>query len=385
MRLSKQKVMATITMALLLTTQVLTAQTKGIAIDRTSSLPISFVNIYTTNNSNVLGTTSNAQGEFLITFPFDKLVFSHINYEKVEIKKSDCIDTVYMNPTERLLNEIVVSNQKPQWIDRVLKEIIKQKKKNYQTNTKDFTYCYATYTVNDSSGYAFNSSGNMRICPFAEKKQYWIEAEKNVIRYKDKTAGVNFADLRRILYENFIDDFDGKFIKTHQFQQNHAFENDNQNLVQLIFSSTKYQDDNGYIVVDTLNKVITEVERNSGTEFNTKTKTASILRNFAASYGYRYDVWITKAHAKYLKIGQCYYMTECKYKFYMKQSCKHKDYFREWFASTESQLFLNKETQITTDSLLFVPKLNYITTFYTKQMQKEDEALHSVPVIFENF
>ena len=189
------------------------SQTKGVVVDITTRQPIPYVSIYTKNTESVLGSMSNEQGQFSINFSFNTLFLSHINYEKIEIKKENVRDTIYLTPASILLNEVVVSNRQPKWINSVLSRVIKDKEKNYQTLEKTLSYKYETYTLTDSNGYAFNSKGNIEFPKMKKNAQFKIDAQKNTIKYKDKTAGVDFSNFRRMLYNDFISGFDNKFIK----------------------------------------------------------------------------------------------------------------------------------------------------------------------------
>lgn len=372
-------------MLLAMTGQLLISQTKGIIVDKESRQPIEFVSIYTKDGDKILGAMSNERGEFNVDFSFQTLFFSHINYEKIEIVKSDLGDTIYLVPTNIVLNEVVVSNKQPQWLDRVLLKTVEQKTKNYQTSEKALSYSYETYTLTDSNGYAFKSNGNIVIPQFKKNPQFQIDAQRNTIKYKDKTAGVDFSNLRRMLYNDFISNFDIKFIKENNFSQNRSFENKNTNIIQLVFTSKKFPDDEGYIVIDTLNNVVIEAEKNSGTDFNIKTQTSSILRNAVAARGFHYNIWITKSNTKYNKIGQSYYISECKYKFYMKTSTKNKKVDAKYFTSIESKLYFDNKIKTVSKELKVIPKPYYLIAIMSKQMRLEEEALNKVPVSFEKF
>ena len=385
MKSSKQRIMLTVQMLLIITTQLLMSQTKGVVVDITTRQPIPYVSIYTKNTESVLGSMSNEQGQFSINFSFNTLFLSHINYEKIEIKKENVRDTIYLTPASILLNEVVVSNRQPKWINSVLSRVIKDKEKNYQTLEKTLSYKYETYTLTDSNGYAFNSKGNIEFPKMKKNAQFKIDAQKNTIKYKDKTAGVDFSNFRRMLYNDFISGFDNKFIKEYNFRQNSSFINEDNNIIQLVFTSKKYQDDEGYIVLDTLKNVIIEAEKNSGTEFNIKTQTTAILRNVAASRGFNYDTWITKSNTKYAKIGQSYYISECKYKFYMKSTTKNKKVDAKYFTSIESKLFISNKIENASTVFKVIPKPYYLIAIMSKQMRLEEEALNKVPVSFEGF
>ena len=137
-----------------------------------------------------------------------------MNYEKSEIKKSDLSDTIHLMPTTVMLDEVVVSNSEPAWIKRVLNRIAEQKSQHYQTIEKTLAYKYETYTLTDSNGYAFKSNGNLLVPKLSNSSKYYLDAQNNTIKYKDKTAGVDFSNLKRMLYNDFINSFDKKFIES---------------------------------------------------------------------------------------------------------------------------------------------------------------------------
>lgn len=370
---------------LIMTMQLVISQTKGLVVDIKTGQAIPYVNIYTKNAESVLGSMSNEQGQFSIDFSFDTLFLSHINYEKIELKKEDVGDTIFLIPTTTLLDEVVVTYQEPQWINSVLLRVIKDKEKNYQTVEKILSYKYETYTLSDSNGYAFKSKGNIEFPKMKNNARFKIDAQTNTIKYKDKTAGVDFSNLRRMLYDDFISKFDKKMLKEYNFTLNSSFKNEDENIIQLLFISKKFKDDKGYIVLDTLNNVIIEAERNSGTDFNIKTQTTAILRNAAASRGFNYDTWMTKSNTKYTKIGQSYYISECKYKFYMKTTTKNKKLEAKCFTSTESKLFISNKIGKASTVFKVIPKPYYLIAIMTKQMRLEEEAFNKVPVHFEGF
>jgi hypothetical protein len=368
------------------TDQLVMAQTKGIVVDKESRQPIPYVSIYTKVGDKVYGAMSNEQGGFSIDFTFQTLYLSHINYLKAEISKSNLSDTIYLEPTTALLREVVISNKQPKWINPVLMKVIERKAKNYQLTEKMLSYTYETYTLNDSNGYAFKSNGNLVIPQLKKNSQYKIDARNNTIKYKDKTAGPDFSNLKRMLYDDFVTTLDSKFIKENDFTLDGSFADKNRNIVQLNFTSKKYKDFDGYLVVDTLNSVILEVERSSGTDYNIKNQTSSFLRNLISSRaGFTYNTWITKSNSKYTKTGQSYYLSECSYKFYMKTTTRNKKNDSKYFTSIESKLDLGNEMRTKNTELKVIPKPYYLVLIMTKQMKQEEESSNKVPVNFEKF
>ena len=379
------KILLAVLILLTTTGQLLFAQTKGVIVDKVSRQPIPYASIYTKNGEMVLGALSDENGQFSFDFPFQTLFFSHINYEKIELRKENLRDTIFLTPTIVLLTEVVVSSKQPKWIPRILSDVAIQKNKNYQNSDKQFTYNYDSYTLSDSSGYAFKSKGSLLVPKLTNNPQYYINAQNSIIKYKDKTAGVDFTNLKRMLYVDFISYFDKKFITNNDFRQNSLFETSNLHLVQLFFHDKKDKTTNGYMVVDTVNNVIVEVEHNIGTDYNIKNNTTLYFKTFAPKLGIKHNLWITKSYYKYSKLGNSYYMVESNYKFSRKSTIKNKKTDSQYFTTIESKLFL--QNQSTQTDLKMIPLLKPFDaiTIYTKKMQREEAALNKVPVSFEKF
>ncbi|MBP1663931.1 MAG: hypothetical protein H6Q19_1071 [Bacteroidetes bacterium] len=385
MNVSTREIILVIILALI--NQYLFSQTKGVIIDKETGLPIAYVNVYTKNGDKVSGTISNENGEFIINFPFQTLYLTHLNYEKTFINDSAIKDTIFLKPSSYILGEIeaVTSYKQPKWIVDALERVLKDKNKKYQTREKIFSYQYQTQTLNDSNGYAFNSEGNIKF-PLLNNNPFKINTKTSIIKYKDNTAGVDFSNLQRMMYDDFILNYDKSFIKDNIFRPIKSYNNQDNNIIQLSFSSKEYKDDNGYLIIDTLNNVILEIERNSGTDFNTKTHTSGFLRTAATvSFGLYYNVWVTKMNSKYTKIGQSYYLAECKYKYLMKKTVKLKKTERTDFTSIESDIHFNDKNNITDSDFIEIPKPYYLIAIRTKEMRLAEEALAKIAVSYEKF
>ena len=385
MKVSSRKIILVIILAFI--GQYLISQTKGVVIDKETGLPIAYVNIYTKKGDKISGTITNEKGEFIINFPYQTLYLTHLNYEKTFINNSAIKDTVFLTPTSYTLSEVeaIVAYKQPLWIVDALERVLEERNKNYQTAEKIFSYQYQTETLNDSSGYAFNSEGDIKF-PMLNNDKFQINARNNTIKYKDNTAGVDFSNLQRMIYDDFILNYDKGFIKDNNFRPIKSYKNQDNNIIQLSFTSKKYNDDNGYIIIDTLNNVILEIERNSVIDFNTKTHTSVFLRSAATvSFGLSYNVWVTKTNSKYTKIGQSYYLAECKYKYLMKKTEKQKKTERTYFTSIESNILFNDENNIIGSGFIEIPKPYYLIAIRTKKMRLAEEALAKVIVSYEKF
>ncbi|MDR3653462.1 MAG: carboxypeptidase-like regulatory domain-containing protein [Paludibacter sp.] len=384
MNVSKQRLAFIPLMLLAMTQQLVLSQTKGVIADKATHQPIPYVSVYTKSGDNVFGEMSNEQGQFTVDFPFQTLFFSHINYQKIELTKENLRDTVFLTPTSVLISEIVVRSSEPTWIPRILNEVVKQKNKNYQNTEKQFAYNYESYTLGDSSGYAFKSKGNLLVPKLSGNPQYYIDARNNIIKYKDKTAGVDFTNLKTMLYADFMTYFNAKFIKNNTFKQNPLFQSSSPYLVQLRFNDKKDLANEGYVVIDTLNKVVVESAHNTDTGYNIKNNTTLFSKVMSPKLGIKYTLWITKSHTKYSKQGGSYYIAESTYKFSLRKTIKNKKTDAQYFTTIESKVSLNNQPVKTTKMIALIKPFNAIT-FYTKKMQSNEAALNKVPVSSEKF
>lgn len=363
--------------------QLLIAQIKGVVVDKETRQPIPYASIYTKNGETVLGAMSNDKGQFTINFPFQALFFSHINYEKMEIQKENLLDSVCLKPVSVALNELVVSPKQPKWISRILIDVVKQKSKNYQNSEKLFAYSYESFTLGDSTGYGFKSRGNLLMPKLSNNPQYYIHAQNNIIKYKNKTAGVDFTNLKRMLYGDFIGYFDMKFIKNNEFRQITDIDSKNLHLIQLYFRDKKDENTNGFMIIDTLKCAITEVEHNVGTQYNNKNNSTLYFKTFAPKLGITHTIWITKSRYKYNETEAGYSIAESNYKFIRKSTQKSKIANSQYFTTIESKLSLQHQQIESDKSLIPLIKPFDAITIYTKRMQNEENELNRVPVSFE--
>lgn len=386
MDLFRLKIKNNLCVILILLSQVLFAQNKGVVLDVNTNNPIQYVNIYTSNNKKVSGTISDTNGRFNINFSCEELTFSHINYEKTRITYSELSDTVYLSPKTNILTEVIVDNTQPDWIKKVLERFISKKKHRYRVSGKNLSYKYNTRTVSDTSGYAFTSEGVICVPPFLSSQPFRISPNLNIIKYKDISAGVDFSNMQRIIYDKFIEDFNRRFIKGYEFIQNHGYNGADKNIIQLIFNSKENYSDSGTIVIDTTQCVILEAERYTGTDFNLKRQTSGALRALASqTKGFNYHEWITYSYIRYEKLDDTYFPIDCRYKLYMKTSAKKKRKIDSFFISTESELLLINNEPHAINDFVNIPQPYYMLFIKSKSMREEEEKLHNVPVKFEIF
>ena len=363
------------------------AQIKGVVLDAETMLPIPYVSIYT-KGSAVRGTMSNDVGAFTIDFKYDTLHFSHINYEFVKLhnKKSNS-DTVLMYPISQTISSIVITAKNTKWVENILKDVVKNKSKNYQQKEMTLDYAFNLKSLSDSSGYAFESSGKILSPKYSEKEGYIICPTLNIVKYKDETAGPDFMQLRRSVYEDFIHDFDNGFIKKHRFTQTSFIDEENENIVQFAFELRKGEGNSGYVMIDTLNKVITEFEQISDTDYNIKSNTSYFARITFSGFGIKYTIWRTYVRGQFSFIDDSYQLTDSRYQLYRQNTEKGgEDVF---FTNIESHLKM-RESKEEIDikgkcDWLVLPRPWAMTIIQRKEKRLAEEALENVLIEHQLF
>lgn len=361
------------------------AQTNGVIVDSKTLLPIPFVSIYT-KGKDVQGTMGDESGKYSVDFDYDTIYFSHVNYALTPLVKNSEGDTIRMSPTIHIMPDVVITVRDNKWIEELMKQIVENKSKNYLQKEAEFNYSFEIKSLSDSSGYAFNSYGYMLSPQYSQKEAYRICPISNVVKYKDETAGKDFMQLRRSVYNKFINDFDKGFIKKHDFSLTSYSDEGNENLLQFTFKSKK-EENRGYIVVDTLKKAIVEFEQKAGTDYNVKSNTSAFTRmTFSKMKGVNYTTWETVIRGQYSLIDDSYYLTDCRYQFYQQHEHKEGKENKTSFANIESRLTMSpNELELTGCDWLKLPAPRYMTIIYSKSMRLEDEALEQVPTEYEFF
>ena len=198
-------------------------------------------------------------------------------------------DTTFQIAHVRTLQEVLVKAEEPAWIREKLKQFIRNRDVNYQREPQVQEYDFrfqdtgsdlqkgSRRTITDSlTAYRFESQGLLLSPSIEQMKQdslFRIVPERNTIFSTDTTfankpdsAYVRWTHLEDMLYTNLIRSFDKQFMRHHRFAVNWDFEHPNPNIVQLVFWSTKYDLDRGYLNLDTARCMVLEAERHSGLE-----------------------------------------------------------------------------------------------------------------------
>lgn len=359
-----------------------TAQRRIVVLDDTNGIPVPFANVYSTSASkDVKATATDSAGVAVVKFGFDRLNISHVNYGKREIAVGELNDTVWLTPKNVAICEVVVTGQR-EWIERLLQRFVSLKESIYKPQAKQFAYTYNSRTLSDSTGYAFSSNGQITLPQYQSKDAATIAPQNNTVYYKDKTAGADFTNLQRMVYGNLVDDIDEKFIRQHSFSQNVSYKNADSNVIQIMFSSRKFPDDKGYMVIDTATCRILETERTTGTEYNVKNNTSAAMRTIAkAAAGFGYEAWNVTSHTKYATINTAFYPVECSYKFFMRSNATKTG--ESYFSSIESDLQMQESSAVA--DFMELPRPYYMLLIKTKKMRLAEERLRDVEKTYMDF
>ena len=366
------------------------AQRRLVVADKVTHQPIAQASIYTKENGKFSSVISNDRGEAVINFAYTRLTVSHLNYERRVV--TSLPDTLFLTPRYRVTDEVVVRSKEPKWIREKLRRVVKTKQKVYFSQPRVLCYDYHTRSIESHSYYTFQSKGLMRMKSHDNDRYSLSQTEGRIVGV-DSTLLTDVTNLRRMLYEDFVEELDGGFISSHKFGQNGEYESDNKDEVELVFRSKYHNDDRGRIVIDTARCVIRSAVRTTGTETNKRERMSQVLLTFAhAISGYRIDKWNRDYHVSYAELPDgTMYPKEVGYKCYIVGYDKVVDpevqeYERQsggGFPNMEATLHLSAATSVP-DSIAWLPLPGswYLRLSSNAERQQEISLSH-LPATFD--
>ena len=381
---------ATLAFISMLTALSAHAQHRLVVADKDTHEPIAQASIYTKENGKFHSAISNDDGVAVVNFDFRRLTFSHLNYERRVL--TSLSDTVFLSPRYRETAEVVVRNIEPKWIREKLRQVVKTKRKVYFSQPRVLSYDYQTQSIDRHSYYSYQSKGLMQMKSLDHDHYSLSQAEGRIVSV-DSTLLTDVANLRRMLYEDFVDELDGGFISSHRFGQNGEFESANKNELELVFRSKKHNDDRGRIVIDTARCVIRSAYRITGTSTNKRERMSAVLLSLARIMsGYRIDKWNRTYHVSYVELPDgTMYPGEVSYKCYIEGYDKEEDpVINEYdqqsgggFPNMEASLRLTATPSLP-DSIAWVelPGSWYLRLSSDKERQQEISLSH-LPAVFD--
>lgn len=321
---------------------------KGVILDTTTHRPVVHANLYASDHGRVRAISTDSLGRYDVTFPFRTITVSHVSYQKLRLDSLPT--TIYLTPRNEELAEVEISNQEPAWIRQKLLYFIKNRKQLYQTSDAQMEYQYEQCNLGDSTAYSFCSAGLMYVPSMRHLEKdsvYQVCPERNIVYYRDSTAGVDFSVMEHILYDNVVASMNRGFIKHHRFGENWQYEGRSKGWVQLFFWSDKYKDDRGSIILDTARCVIIEAQRSTGMECNLDEKVGGMMLNlFRAVVGLNYTEWTIDQRIRFEEYDNVYRPATISYKYheafsrYDRLASSHKKHRQYLFASREARLTL---------------------------------------------
>ena len=368
------------------------AQQRLVVADKVTHEPIAQASIYTKTNGQFRSAITNDRGGATVSFSFNRLTISHLNYERRVV--STLADTIFLNPRYRETAELVVRNIEPKWIREKLRKVVKNKRKVYFSKPRVLCYDYHTQSIDPTSYYTYQSKGLMQM-KSSDSNQYSICQEEGHIISADSTQLTDLVNLRRMLYEDFVEELDNKFIQSHRFSQNGEFESDNKNELELVFRSKNHLDDRGRIVIDTARCIIRSAYRFTGTETNKRERMSQVLLTLAKVIsGYRIDKWNRTYHVGYADLPDgTMYPADVSYKCYLEGYDREEDpHAREYdeqsgggFPNMEATLHLSAPAAVP-DSVAWLPLPGswYLRLSSDSERQQEINLSH-LPASFEMY
>lgn len=316
----------------------------SVVADELTRQPVVHANVYSGKGKSFRSAISDEQGRVTVTFPFNRLTVSHLNYEKRTI--SQLPDTIWLKAKYNSTPDVVVRSKEPAWIRPFLKRFVDEKASRYAAHTKPFAYRYSSQSIGERQFYNYESEGLLRLRS-PEHKGYSFCQRRGMITAGDSTELTDVQNLRRLLHEDFVDEMDRSFIRSHRFYVNGDYEGQ-PGEVELLFRAKKANDDRGRFVVDTVRCVVLSASRAIGRKSNIDLRTSPFMLTMAKFMsGFGIDAWNVDYHVRYAEYDGLFYPAEAAYKFFYKSHEGAVDEREEEFQQQTGGGFSNMESVLT--------------------------------------
>ena len=286
-----------------------------IVADADSHQPVARASLYSKEGGVFRSTVTDENGAATLHIKSQRITVSHLNYER-RITHTPLPDTIFLRPRYQTVSEVVVTNQEPEWIRRKLKKVVKQKEMNYFSREDSLVLHYYTQSIGTNSLYRLTLEGLLRPRSSSQKR-YYLKNGEATIEAPDTTRLTDTANLRRMLYEDFMADFDGGFIRSHRFIENFDSQGLEPHQIELRFRSKTRHDDRGWMVVDTARCIVLRAYRFTGTQTNRHERIEALMYATARLLGYRIDTWTRDYSVSYAqRTDGTLYPADVRYKIY---------------------------------------------------------------------
>lgn len=361
---------------LLLSTEPVFAQRHCVVIDADTEMPVSHASLFTKENGKFHSAITDARGRATISFSFRRLTVSHLNYERLTLRSLK--DTIRLKPISHLAAEVVVSSE-PAWIRPLLRRFIKQRQQYYGNQQLTLSYLYKTQSIEGHKYYNFQSEGMLKT-PWSEEKDYQFAQSNALITSVDSTKLTDMVNLRRMLYEDFVSDFNNSFIRSHRFSVSERDDDLTDDEVELIFRSKKDKDDHGRFVIDTARCIIREAVRTTGLKTNRQLRVnATMLALARMMSGYNITAWDVDYSVKYVETLGCWHPADIRYKFFFTATEQTESKDEAEFHNQTGGGFTNMESTVSLRPAEQQPDSTSFTTlprtWYIKINSDDDRAI----------
>ena len=367
------------------------AATTVVVADAVTHEPVAHASLYTKEGGRFHSVVSNGQGVARVGFQFQRLTVSHLNYERRVVRQ--LTDTLFLQPRYQTTGEVVVTNKEPEWIRRCLKETVKRKTQNYFTHDGYEQVDYHTQSMGRDNIYRFHLVGLLRT-KTADRKRYALSCDSvnAQIVASDTTRLTDTQNLRRMLYEDFIEDLTRGFISDHRFYHYADYEGASKDEVKLSFKAKHNTDDRGWLILDTTRCIVLSAYRSTGTKTNRQERIGTMMYNVAKVFGYRVDTFTRDYRVNYAQRPDgTLYPAEVRYKMYYAgrdgDSTKEEAEFSEQtgggFPNMEATMTLTSPTTAAPDSAQWheLPPSWYVA-FNSDSERRQEVLLSNLPATF---
>ncbi len=307
---------------------VLQAQRQCVVVDAVSHSPVAHASLYAKYGGKFRAAITDSGGRAVVSFPFRRLTVSHLNYEKRQL--TSVPDTVWLLPKSYVTSEVVVTSKEPAWIRPMLKRFVKNKGKLYLNRIENVGYDYVSQSIDTNRVYRYHSKGTM-LLPSPKSNRYFMYQREGVVYSADTMRLTDTGNLRRILYEDFVANFDNGFIRNHRFFVNGDYVG-KANEVQLVFRNPKHPDDRGSFVIDTARCVVLRASGFAGLQYNLVTRVSKLdYRLCRFLTGYNIDEWTVDYHVEYQCYGGNWFIGQAGYKIDMHAFSTRPDHSEDEF------------------------------------------------------
>ena len=363
-------------------------QRKCVVVDEKTLEPIAHASLYAKDRQTFNSAITDINGQTIIKFPFRQLTISHLNYEKMVIKSLP--DTIFLVPRSYMTGEVTVRSQEPAWIRPLLKKFVKNKNRIYFNKKRVLEYQYTTQSIAGSNYYKYDSQGFLRMRD-PDSLKFSIFQTNGTITSVDSTHLTDVANMRRMLYEDFVTEFDNDFIKNHKFAVNEEFKGNSKNEVELYFRLGKGNSDHGHFVIDTARCIILSAHRISSLKYNESQRVSAFMLSMAKLLtGYKITDWDTNYHVTYQEIDGNFLPNDIQFKFYYVAKERYPDKDEEEYNAKTGGGFTNMEAEMklsptanepSEPSWLMLPQSWYIR-YSTDKSREYEIQLANLPAKF---